>query len=71
MLDDLRKDALEHDFEDEEEEEDGGPAILETVASGDGRFLGYHPTLFHHGNLQLVFRQVGQSPFGWTTLPNF
>lgn len=38
MLDDLRKDALQNDFE--EEDEDDGPAVLETVSSGDGRFLG-------------------------------
>jgi len=39
MLDDLRKDALEHDF-DEFEEEDDGPVALESVDSGDDRFLG-------------------------------
>ena len=37
MLDDLRKDALEHDF-DEFEEEDDAP-VLETASSNGGRFL--------------------------------
>ena len=40
MLDDLRKDALEQDFDEFEEEEDDGPAIRETASSNGGRFLG-------------------------------
>ena len=40
MLDDLRKDALEHDFDDFDEEEDDGPAVLDTASRSGGRFLG-------------------------------
>ena len=39
MLDDLRRDALENDFEDFEEEEDTYVAEVDTSGDG-GRFLG-------------------------------